>query len=40
MRYTIHVNGDRWLETGRMSTDGGETWSEFFGMTLERVTGR
>ncbi|HMB70163.1 MAG TPA: hypothetical protein VKU85_12660 [bacterium] len=40
MRYTIHVDGDRWTETGRMSTDGGETWSEFFGMTLERVGAR
>jgi len=40
MRYTIHVDGDRWSETGLLSTDGGETWSEFFGMTLERMTGR
>lgn len=39
MRYTIHVDGDRWSETGLLSTDGGGTWSEFFGMTLERVTG-
>lgn len=39
MRYTIHVEGDEWRETGSMSTDGGETWTEFFGMTLRRVTG-
>lgn len=36
MRYTIHVEGNTWTENGTMSTDGGDTWVEFFEMTLER----
>lgn len=27
----------RWVETGRVSLDGGATWTPFFEMTLERV---
>jgi hypothetical protein len=37
MRYVIHVENGKWRETGHMSTDGGETWDEFFGMTLTRA---
>lgn len=39
MRYVIRVEGDEWTETGRMTTDGGETWSDFFAMTLRRTDG-
>lgn len=39
MRYTIDIQGDRWHEVGEFSTDGGETWRQFFEMTLQRVSG-
>ncbi len=32
----IRIEGDRWEEVGKYSPDG-ETWHEFFGMTLRRV---
>lgn len=37
IRYTIQQgpNGE-WVEAGEMSRDGGQTWLEFFGMTLTR----
>jgi hypothetical protein len=35
-RFTIRVEGDRWLETGEISFDG-ETWKPFFEMALTRV---
>jgi hypothetical protein len=36
IRYDIRVVDGEWRETGAMSRDG-ETWFEFFGMTLRRV---
>lgn len=36
MRYEITIEGDRWSEVGSFSQDGGETWTPFFGMELER----
>ncbi|MFG0274456.1 MAG: hypothetical protein ACF8QF_05315 [Phycisphaerales bacterium] len=36
VRFTIRITADRWEETGEFSRDGGETWTAFLGMTLER----
>ena len=36
IRYTIELRDARWIETGSISMDGGETWMEFLQMTLER----
>lgn len=36
VRFTITITEDRWEETGEYSGDGGETWMQFLGMTLER----
>lgn len=38
IRYTIRIDGDRWEEVGERSPDG-ETWQEFFGMSLTRTGG-
>ncbi|MDX1644311.1 MAG: hypothetical protein R3244_08150, partial [Thermoanaerobaculia bacterium] len=36
-RYTMQLDDrGRWVETGQISRDGGETWHAFFGMTLTR----
>ena len=35
VRYTIVVEGDTWHETGEWSADG-ETWQQFFEMTLKK----
>ena len=36
--YRIEVGADhRWVETGRMSRDGGATWLDFFAMELDRL---
>ena len=37
VRFTITIDGDTWEEIGEYSQDGGETWTPFLGMTLERV---
>lgn len=37
VRFTVTISGDRWVETGEFSRDGGATWTQFLGMTLERV---
>jgi hypothetical protein len=37
VRFTITIDGDTWEEVGEFSRDGGETWTPFLGMTLERV---
>lgn len=38
IRYTIHLNEDGdWFEIGEASRDDGETWFQFFEMTLKRV---
>ena len=37
IRYTIQQSSTgEWIESGEMSRDGGQTWFEFFGMTLTR----
>jgi hypothetical protein len=37
VRYTIALDPEgRWVEKGEHSSDGGATWNEFFGMTLEK----
>lgn len=35
-RYVITMDGDRWVETGERSMDGGTTWAPFFHMELAR----
>jgi hypothetical protein len=37
IRYTIRIDGDVWSETGEMSRDGGETWTQTISMSLNRV---
>ena len=38
IRYTVREDeAGRWQEVGEMSRDGGETWFQFFGMTLTRA---
>lgn len=37
VRYTIRVADERWQEIGEYSADGA-TWSQFFEMSLRRVT--
>lgn len=37
-RFTFRIDDDgRWVEKGEHSADGGATWRQFLGMTLERV---
>ena len=36
MKYTITVKDNKWLETGEMSRDNGNTWYKFFEMTLDK----
>lgn len=37
IRYTIRLNEKgQWYEVGEMSRDGGTSWNQFFGMTLDR----
>lgn len=36
-RYVIAIEGDRWVETGERSTDGGASWTPFFHMELQRA---
>jgi hypothetical protein len=36
-RFTIAFTGDRWVEDGESSRDGGKTWMKFFEMRLDRV---
>lgn len=37
-RYTIRItDAGQWEEVGEYSRDGGETWTPFFGMSLQRV---
>lgn len=36
IRYTLRIEGDTWHEVGEVSSDG-ETWNQFFEMTVERV---
>lgn len=37
VRYTIWVNGTAWRETGEMSYDNGQTWTQTLEMNLTRV---
>ncbi len=37
IRYRSEVTGDRWIETGEASVDGGSKWMKFFEMTLDRM---
>ena len=38
IHYTMRFDEQgRWVETGRVSMDGGENWLDFFEMTLSRV---
>jgi hypothetical protein len=36
VRFTVDISEQEWREKGEFSQDG-ETWREFFGMTLNRV---
>lgn len=38
VRYTISLDDSaRWFEIGEFSQDGGDTWTQFFEMTLNRI---
>jgi hypothetical protein len=40
IRYRSEVVGDRWIEVGEASVDGGASWTKFFEMTLSRMPAR